>query len=58
MAPSCKLKLARFSALLRIQDGAECGNKQTPVVIGPGLKPADCAVTAHLGHKLMGQPVG
>ena len=27
MAPSCKLELARFSALLRIQDGAECGNK-------------------------------
>ena len=27
LAPSCKLKLARFSAELRIQDGAECGNK-------------------------------
>jgi len=27
MAPSCKLELARFSALLKIQDGAECGNK-------------------------------
>ena len=26
VAPSCKLELARFSALLRIQDGAECGN--------------------------------
>ena len=26
MAPSCKLELARFSAKLRIQDGAECGN--------------------------------
>ena len=26
MAPSCKLELARFSAWLRIQDGAECGN--------------------------------
>ena len=26
LAPSCKLKLARFSAKLRIQDGAECGN--------------------------------
>ena len=25
LAPSCKLKLARFSAKLRIQDGAECG---------------------------------
>ena len=25
MAPSCKLELARFSALLRIQNGAECG---------------------------------
>ena len=24
MAPSCKLELARFSALLEIQDGAEC----------------------------------
>ena len=58
MAPSCKLELATSLALLRIQDGAECGNKQTPVVIGPGLKPAACAVTAQLGHKLMGQPVG
>ena len=28
LAPSCKLKLARFSAKLRIQDGAECGNIQ------------------------------
>ena len=27
MAPSCKLELARFSAKLRIQDGAECGKK-------------------------------
>ena len=27
MAPSCKLELARFSAWLRIQDGAECGNE-------------------------------
>ena len=26
VAPSCKLVLARFSALLRIQDGADCGN--------------------------------
>ena len=26
MAPSCKLELARFSALWKIQDGAECGN--------------------------------
>ena len=26
LAPSCKLKLARFSAKLRIQDGAKCGN--------------------------------
>ena len=26
VAPSCKLELARFSALPRIQDGAECGN--------------------------------
>ena len=25
MAPFCKLKLARFSAKLKIQDGAECG---------------------------------
>ena len=29
LAPSCKLKLARFSAKLRIQDGAECGNRKT-----------------------------
>ena len=26
VAPSCKLELVRFSALPRIQDGAECGN--------------------------------
>merc|ERR1712240_833385 len=26
LAPSCKLKLARFSAKLRIQDEAKCGN--------------------------------
>ena len=26
VAPSCKLELTRFSAWLRIQDGAECGN--------------------------------
>ena len=26
LAPSCKLKLARFSAKLIIQDGAKCGN--------------------------------
>ena len=26
MAPSCKIELARFSARLRIQDEAECGN--------------------------------
>ena len=26
VAPSCKLELSRFSAKLRIQDGAECGN--------------------------------
>ena len=28
MAPSCKMKLARFPAYLRIQVGAECGNNQ------------------------------
>ena len=28
VAPSCKLELARFSAYLRIQDGAECGKKE------------------------------
>ena len=27
VAPSCKRELARFSASLRIQDGAECGSK-------------------------------
>ena len=31
-APSCKLKLARFSAKLRIQDGAECGNIENPIL--------------------------
>ena len=29
VAPSYKLELARLSALLRIQDGAECGNLKT-----------------------------
>ena len=29
VAPSCKLRLARFSDYLRIQDGAECGNRRT-----------------------------
>ena len=29
MAPSCKLVLVRFSAWLRIQDGAECGNDRS-----------------------------
>ena len=29
VVPSCKLELARFPAKLRIQDGAECGNKVT-----------------------------
>ena len=28
MAPSCKLRFARFSARLRFQDRAECGNNQ------------------------------
>ena len=32
VAPSCKLGLSKFSALLRIQDGAECGKKmRTPM---------------------------
>ena len=26
VAPSCKMELARFSSLLKIQDGAKCGN--------------------------------
>ena len=28
VAPSWQLELARFSALLIVQDGAECGNKK------------------------------
>ena len=28
VAPSCKLELARFSAMPRIQDGAECGKSK------------------------------
>ena len=32
LAPSCKLKLARFSAELRIQDGAECGNNVKVII--------------------------
>ena len=28
VAPSCKLKIARFLAQLRIQDGAECGRNK------------------------------
>ena len=37
VAPSYKLVLARFSALLRIQDGAECGNKKAYTLKGPKL---------------------
>ena len=36
MAPSCKLELARFLALLRIQNGAECG-KNMAVDFGLGM---------------------
>ena len=32
VAPSCMLELARFSTLLRIQDGAECGNIIRPLL--------------------------
>ena len=31
MAPSCKLRLARFSARLKFQDEAKCGNKYLEV---------------------------
>ena len=34
MAPSCKIGLARFSARLRIQDGAECSNKSMGFELG------------------------
>merc|ERR1711867_103461 len=37
LAPSCKLKLARFSAKLRIQDGAECGNNWLTIQATVGL---------------------
>ena len=37
VAPSCKMELARFSAPLRIQDGAECGNYQDPKSQDKGL---------------------
>ena len=32
VAPSCKLELARYSALPRIQDGAECGNSKVIII--------------------------
>ena len=35
VAPSCKIELARFSARLRIQDGAECGNIGS--ILGPKM---------------------
>ena len=50
MAPSCKIELARFSARLKIQDGAECGNSdlqnetcemQFPVFLVESLPLAD-----------------
>ena len=37
MAPSCKLELARFSALLRIQDGSECGTPSSACFLNPSL---------------------
>ena len=38
MAPSCKLRFARFSAGLKFQDGAECGNYTiTAFAAGMGL---------------------
>ena len=43
-APSCKLNLAKLSAKLRIQDGAECGKNQ--------LSPAGGGGMAELGKKL------
>ena len=37
LAPSCKLKLPRFSAKLRIQDGAECGNLGFKIILCPKI---------------------
>ena len=37
VAPSCKLRLARFSARLKLQDRAECGNSGHLVDLGAGL---------------------
>ena len=31
-APSCKLELDRFSVQLKIQDGAECANRELTIV--------------------------
>ena len=41
MAPSCKLELARFSAWLKIHDGADCGKsfEYQPAIPHPLQKP-------------------
>ena len=49
MAPSCKIELARFSAGLRKQDGAECGN----MVLGVDLKDYGCVGVVGCGWVLL-----
>ena len=44
VAPSYKLELARFSALLRIQDGAECGN----IIFLPQMEKPICVLYSSL----------
>ena len=38
VGPSCKLELSRLSALLRIHDGAKCGNLSL-LIVKKFLKP-------------------
>ena len=47
MAPSCKLRFARFSARLKFQDRAECGNKSFCL-----------AITARLVYNLSNAELG
>jgi hypothetical protein len=42
VAPSCKLIFARFSARLKFQDGAECGNKQNRETQKTVIHDIDC----------------
>ena len=58
LAPSCKLKLARFSAKLRIQNGAECGNTLVGIVANNSWKRVLLINTKGQHMKELNMPVG